>query len=231
MVILSASANILAAVVLTVASSLLLQSAGALPQRFLWQTLLVSTAGGLILCVAARQRPVATYFGVANQVTLLRAVLVALLCGFVAVPLSGVWLLFVTLLAAFAALLDAADGWLARKRSLESEYGARFDMETDALFVLVLSVLVLQQHKAGVWVLICGLLRYGFVLTGWVWPALQRPLPFSLRRKRIAALQMVLLVAALSPFFPVPFSTALAALAVVTLLASFAIDVHALVRP
>jgi len=231
MVIRSASANILAAVVLTVVSALLLQSAGALPQRFLWQTGLVSTAGGLILWVAARQRPVATYFGVANQVTLLRAVLVALLCGFVAVPLSGVWLLFVTLLAAFAALLDAADGWLARKRSLESEYGARFDMETDALFVLVLCVLVLQQHKAGVWVLICGLLRYGFVLTAWVWPALQRPLPFSLRRKRIAALQMVLLVAALSPFFPAPFSTGLAALAVVTLLTSFAIDVRTLVRP
>ena len=215
---------------LAVVVALLLQSVGPLPQRFLWQTLLVSAGGGLTLWVAARQRAVGSDFGVANQVTLLRAVLVALLCGFVAIPLSGGWLSLVTLLAAVAALLDAADGWLARKRSLESEYGARFDMETDALFVLVLSVLVLQQHKAGVWVLICGLLRYGFVLTGWVWPALQRPLPVSLRRKRIAALQMVLLVAALSPLLPLPASTALAALAVATLAASFAIDIHALVR-
>ena len=216
--------------VLTVASALLLQSAGSLPQRFLWQTALISTGGGVVLWAAARRWAVATDFGVANQVTLLRAMLVALLCGFVAVPLSGLWLLLVTLLAAVAAVLDAADGWLARKRSLESEYGARFDMETDALFVLVLSVLVLQQHKAGVWVLVCGLLRYGFVLIVWLWPALQRPLPFSLRRKRIAALQMVLLVAALSPFFPVPLSTALAAVAVLTLVASFAIDLQALVQ-
>ncbi len=206
MVIRSASANILAAVVLTVVSALLLQSAGSLPQRFLWQTALISTGGGVVLWAAARRWAVATDFGVANQVTLLRAMLVALLCGFVAVPLSGLWLLLVTLLAAVAAVLDAADGWLARKRSLESEYGARFDMETDALFVLVLSVLVLQQHKAGVWVLVCGLLRYGFVLIVWLWPALQRPLPFSLRRKRIAALQMVLLVAALSPFSRCPLA-------------------------
>ena len=216
--------------VLTVVSALLLQSAGSLPQRFLWQTGLVSAAVGLTLWAAARQRPVGADFGVANQVTLLRAVLVALLCGFVAVPVSGFWVSLITLLAAVAAVLDAADGWLARRRALASEYGARFDMETDALFVLVLSLLVLQQHKAGVWVLICGLLRYGFVLIGWLWPALQRPLPFSLRRKRIAALQMVLLVAAYSPLFPVPLSTALAAVAVLTLVASFAIDIQTLVR-
>lgn len=215
---------------LTVVLALLLHSLVPLPLRSLWQTLLVSLGGGLLLWLTALRRPVAADFGVANQVTLLRAVLVALMCGFVAVPVAGVWLPVLTLTAAVAALLDAADGWLARKRRLASEYGARFDMETDALFVLLLSLLVWQQHKAGAWVLTCGLLRYGFVVVGWLWPPLRRPLPFSLRRKRIAALQMVLLVAALAPWMPEPVSVSFAALAVVTLLVSFAIDVRLLVR-
>ena len=215
---------------LTVALSLLLQVVAPLPLRSLWQSLLVSTVGGLVLWITSRRRPVAADFGVANQVTLLRAVLVALMCGFVAVPVAGVWLPVLTLTAAVAALLDAADGWLARKSRLASEYGARFDMETDALFVLLLALLVWQQHKAGAWVLTCGMLRYCFVFVGWLWPPLRRPLPFSLRRKRIAALQMILLVAALAPWIPQSGSVSFAALAVVTLLVSFAIDVRLLVR-
>jgi phosphatidylglycerophosphate synthase len=103
-------------------------------------------------------------------------------------------------------------------------------METDALFILVLSLLVWQQGKAGPWVLVCGLLRYAFVAAAWAWPALHRPLPFSLRRKRIAALQMILLVAAFSPLFGIPASEAIATVAVLTLVTSFFIDLLWLVR-
>ena len=42
---------------------------------------------------------------------------------------------------------------------MTSGYGARFDMETDAAFILVLSILVWQHGKAGAWVLLCGLMR------------------------------------------------------------------------
>ena len=40
-----------------------------------------------------------------------------------------------------------------------SAFGARFDMETDALLILALSVLVWRHAKAGAWVLASGLLR------------------------------------------------------------------------
>ena len=46
-----------------------------------------------------------------------------------------------------------------------SSFGARFDMETDALLILVLAALVWQHGKAGPWILAAGLMRYAFVDT------------------------------------------------------------------
>jgi len=215
---------------LTVAASLTACVLWALPPHALWPTLVVCGAGAALLWAGSAGQPVRQRFGVANQVTLLRAALVALLCGALGVSIDPSLHRALTAIAALAALLDAVDGWLARRHATESAFGARFDMETDALFILVLSLLVWQQGQAGPWVLVCGLLRYAFVAAAWVWPALNSPLPFSLRRKRIAALQMILLVAAFSPLFGLPTSAALAALAVLTLVVSFFIDLLWLVR-
>jgi multidrug efflux pump subunit AcrA (membrane-fusion protein) len=38
-------------------------------------------------------------------------------------------------------MLDGVDGWLARRHEIASRFGARFDMEVDALLILALSVL------------------------------------------------------------------------------------------
>src|SRR5439155_607224 len=69
-----------------------------------------------------------------------------------------------------ATVLDGADGWLARRTRMESAFGARFDTEVDALLIQVLAVLAWRWGKAGPWVLVSGLLRYLFLLSGWLWP-------------------------------------------------------------
>jgi phosphatidylglycerophosphate synthase len=72
------------------------------------------------------------------------------------------------LVAAAAALalfaLDGVDGWLARKLGLSSEFGEYFDKEADAFFMLVLCLLLYTGGRLGAWILIAGLLRYGFVI-------------------------------------------------------------------
>ena len=51
-----------------------------------------------------------------------------------------------------------------------SAFGARFDMEVDALLILVLSAGVWWFDKAGAWVWLSGLLRYAFIAAGWGLP-------------------------------------------------------------
>ena len=93
-------------------------------------------------------------FGPANYVTTIRAILVALAAGVIGYPATPEVLWVVIGLVGVMGALDGLDGWLARRTAMESAFGARFDMETDALLVLVLSVLVWQHEKAGAWVLV-----------------------------------------------------------------------------
>jgi phosphatidylglycerophosphate synthase len=140
-------------------------------------------------------------FGLANTLTLCRAAYGALLAGIIADGASlseaGRWLLVGTGLAAL--LLDGADGWAARRSGLASRFGARFDMEVDAFFVLVLAALVWRAGQAGGWVLTCGLMRYIFVLAGRAWPVLAKPLAPSFRRKAICVAEIAVLLVAMAP--------------------------------
>jgi phosphatidylglycerophosphate synthase len=126
--------------------------------------------------------------------------------------------------------LDGVDGWLARTTRMSSGYGARFDMETDATFILVLSILVWQHGKAGAWVLLCGLMRYAFVAAGHVLPWLGAPLQPTLRGRTVAVGQLLGLSVALAPAIPVPASSAVAGVTLAVLTWSFAIDVAWLAR-
>ena len=171
-------------------------------------------------------------FGAANRVTLWRLSLVLLLAAAAGEPIGDASRLAwaAAALAALAASLDAVDGPLARAAGLASDFGARFDMETDALLVLVLSGLVLQFDKAGAWVLAAGLMRYAFVAASRPLPWLIRPLPPSLRRKVVCVAQIVTLIACLLPLIPSAMSTILAAAALALLTYSFAVDVRWLAR-
>jgi len=170
-------------------------------------------------------------FGIANQVTLLRAGLVCLAGG--ALLAGGPPTLLSWSLAALVAValgLDAVDGWLARRLGLSSSFGARFDLEIDALLLLILALLVWRAERAGGWVLAIGLLRYLFVLAGLLLPWLRRPLPSSRRRQAVCVLQGVILLLCLLPPVSAAFAGLAAGLALLALLASFAADIIYLAR-
>ena len=138
-----------------------------------------------VVSVAGAEHPYPR-FGPANYVTTIRVMLAALVAGLIGRPASPEVLWGVIGLTALVAALDGLDGWLARFTRMASAYGARFDMETDAAFILVLSILVWQQGKAGLWVLLCGLMRYAFVAAGWLLPWLARPLRATRRGRTVA---------------------------------------------
>jgi phosphatidylglycerophosphate synthase len=161
-------------------------------------------------------------FGFANQITLLRTGLICLVGGALLGGARLSWSLAGVI--GIALVLDAVDGWLARRLGLASRFGARFDLEIDALMILILSVLVWQTGQAGLWVLAIGLMRYAFVALGWGWPPARRPLPPSFRRKTVCAMIGALLLICLLPPTPPSLAHGLAALALMGQLASFAID-------
>ncbi len=171
-------------------------------------------------------------FGAANQVTLARAVLVCLIGGLLAPTAPGGYLAAwaAVIVAGTVLLLDGVDGWLARRLRRASSFGARFDMETDALLALILSVLVFRFDKAGAWIIAAGAARYGFLLAGVVLPQLRRPLPPRWRRQAVCVVLIGVLTMCLAPPIGPVWSEALAALALAAVVWSFGIDVVRLLR-
>ena len=171
-------------------------------------------------------------FGVANGITLFRLALVALLAAGVGEPAlqSPVLAWCVVGLATVGALLDAVDGAVARRRSQASTFGARFDMETDALLIAALSALVAALDKTGAWVLAAGALRYAFVLAAVVWPWLAAPLPASVRRKTVCVVQIVTLIVCLAPIVPPMWASVIAGAGLAALVYSFGADIVGLAR-
>lgn len=182
---------------------------------------------GTIAAIAASRRrahhPFAR-FGPANQMTTVRALLVSLAAGFIGEARLPAIATAAATVGGAATALDGVDGWLARRTGLASAFGARFDMETDALLIQVLSVLAWQHGKAGAWVLACGLMRYVFVACGRMWPWLQRPLFPSIRRKAICVVQLAGLIIALLPWIEPPLSAWIAAVSLAALAYSFLAD-------
>jgi len=183
-------------------------------------------AGVMLIAVGfLRGRHPFARFGPANQVTTARAILVALLASLIGDPGFRVAAVGAAGVAAIVSALDGVDGWLARRSRMASAFGARFDMEIDALLVLVLSVLAWRYDKAGAWVVASGLLRYLFVAAGWIWGWLEAPLPPSRRRQAICVLQTAALTLAILPVIAPPLSASLAAAALAALCVSFLTDI------
>jgi phosphatidylglycerophosphate synthase len=190
----------------------------------------IAAVGGAGLAWLWRRHRRAEAFGAANSVTLVRAALTVLLVallGTAPTPTLG-WL--VVGLGSTGVLLDGVDGALARRRNEASSFGARFDMETDALLILVLAALVWQHGKAGPWILAAGLLRYAFVAASSALPWFGAALPSSRRRQAVCVVQIVSLLGALVPLVVPPWSAALALAGLAALVWSFAVDVVWLAR-
>jgi phosphatidylglycerophosphate synthase len=136
-------------------------------------------------------------FGWANAVTALRALLAFVVLGLFA--------------------LDGLDGWLARRRGTASAFGALFDMETDALFVLTVELVLYQRGDLGAWILVTGCLRYVYVLVRAFVPARRADVPRS-RFGRLAFTGLALgLFFAFALPGPIGQACALAGTALVTL--------------
>jgi phosphatidylglycerophosphate synthase len=164
--------------------------------------------------------------GPANLVTTLRVLLVSLVAALIGEEPTSTVAWGAALLAVVITALDGVDGWLARRTRYASEFGARYDMETDALHILVLAVLAWQHDKAGAWIVLAGAMRYLFVASGYIWPWMNGELPPSQRRKTVCVVQVVGLIIVVSPIVTAPASVVVAALTLLTLTWSFGVDVR-----
>ena len=194
------------------------------------RALAYATIGGWLLAWLAIKHDAAPMFGAANAVTLARGVLALDLLALLGSPPSAVLAWSIVVLALVALVLDGVDGRVARRRGETSAFGARFDMETDALLILVLAALAWSPGKAGAWILLAGALRYLFVAASLALPWLAAPLPPSRRRQTVCVVQIASLILCLVPFVAPPMSATIGFAGLVALLASFAIDVAWLAR-
>jgi phosphatidylglycerophosphate synthase len=189
---------------------------------------LLSAVLYLALCaLIIRFWPEARDFGWANRATLLRGSLVIVLVAlapFADHLTDSLWLY--GWMALLALILDGVDGKVARATGSQSDFGARFDMELDALFILGLSVAVLALGKAGPWVLALGLIRYAFVIASHFLDWLNAPLPESFRRKTVCVWQIVTLLVAVLPPVNALFASITLATALALLVWSFFLDIH-----
>jgi phosphatidylglycerophosphate synthase len=213
-----------------------LSAAGLIETRLTVGEWYVLKAGGLFLGVMALavillpgSHPF-DRFGLANWTTTARAALAALVAGFVGEPADWASAAAIAGVALAVAVLDGVDGWLARRGRLQSSFGARFDMEVDALLLMALAILAWHYGKSGAWVLLSGWLRYLFVAGGGFFPWLSRPLPHSRRRQTVCVIQTVGLILACAPVIPSPTSDVLAAIALCALAWSCRVDVRWLWR-
>lgn len=173
-------------------------------------------------------------FGPANAITLLRAILNVFILGLLIETLVGeraamtAWL--IAGLAVVSLALDGVDGHLARRSRTSSAFGARFDVEVDALLLVVLALAAVIFAKAGPWVLLLGAAHHLFRLAQRLRPSLAAPLPPSFRRKTIFVVQAASLVLVVLPAVPPSLATPIAGAALAAMICSFTVDIHWLER-
>jgi phosphatidylglycerophosphate synthase len=163
-------------------------------------------------------------FGAANSVTALRAV--SLLPLAAAADAGAPALVALWTFAIFT--LDGIDGWLARRASNTTAFGARFDAETDASLMLLLSAAAVALERAWAWAVIAGMLRFVWVLT----LAWSQRVEVGTPRTRIGRYAFSIAVTSFTAcFWPpqlAPLSHALAAVATLVLCYSFSLSFRAL---
>ncbi len=195
---------------------------------------LAPAAGWLVYLLAAMwvmrnlHRHTHARFGAGNAVSLLRLVVLCLLAMLCAASRHGGWLALT--LAIVFLLLDGLDGYAARRDGTCSAFGARFDIELDALFVLLACGWLWWAGKAQAWVLLGGVPHYLF-LFGRHWrPSWRRPLAPSRRRGTIGMVQASVLTGCLAPITGPPLTTLALGLALLLVALSFWLDLRPLAR-
>lgn len=210
------------------AGSLLLTAIAIMLSLPLGATLAALAVVAIIAALVLRFWPAASPLrglGHANRVTYLRGLLIALIAGSLVVP---EWLrahaLLCCVLSLLALLLDGVDGAVARRTQTASPFGAAFDMELDAFFVLVMSLACWLSARAGIWVLAIGLMRYALLAAAAAWPRLRGDVPPSFFAKLVCVIQLAALLLALAPWTPTAATAPVLATALLLLACSFGRD-------
>ena len=201
-----------------------------------WTAGLVYIAGLWVLLALAVRRHKVTSLGPAGAVTCARGVLIGAVTALVADGVMAEGLVADGLahgrvpdallvgIATVALVLDAVDGWVARRTGTSTALGARFDMELDAFLILVLSVQV--AGRLGAWVLAIGAMRYAFVAVAAAVPWMRSTVPARNSARMIAAVQGIVLVTLSADVLPRLPAIALLATALALLTWSFSQDVQ-----
>jgi phosphatidylglycerophosphate synthase len=123
---------------------------------------------------------------------------------------------------AFNVAVDAIDGYVARERREATPFGAVFDREVDAFFVLVAYLHFHLLGWLGAWVLCAGILPYAYRLLASSGPA---PIAAASKERKAASLAglnfLLLLVAAAMPAYAPPVLVASVAVVCVSFSLSF----------
>ncbi|MFW6291634.1 MAG: FkbM family methyltransferase [Spirochaetota bacterium] len=193
------------------------QSAGGGPGSVgVWGALLVAEATiAFVWLFAEAGRPAKRPANVVTSVRLLVAL--ALLAGLAFPVLPPGVLLLLVVLAIVGEATDFLDGLLARRLG-PTAFGAKLDMETDALFILALSLFAVHWFALPAWIAAAGLLRYLVAIPFLLMPEPRFPRPFAIFAKSACAVSAVLLVAAILPADVMPAALRLGAASVATAL-------------
>jgi CDP-diacylglycerol---glycerol-3-phosphate 3-phosphatidyltransferase len=143
--------------------------------------------------------------GLANWITITRAMLNAALAGFLLSPRPEGLLVWVpSLLYLVSALMDFADGIAARVTGRMTVLGEMLDMHWDGVGVLIASLLAVLYGQAPVLYLLVGLARYLFLFGQWLRKRQGLPiydLPPNRIRRPFAGVQMMFIAVILMPLY------------------------------
>jgi CDP-diacylglycerol--glycerol-3-phosphate 3-phosphatidyltransferase len=188
---------------------------------------------GLPLNYHPRKKVLHSNLGYGTWMTITRAMLIAILAGYLFQPWppsrhfpDGLsWTPGALYLA--ASILDYLDGWIARAAKHETRLGAFLDINIDALGLLIASLLAVWYGQLPVAYLSVGAAYYLLILGTWLRKKYSKPV-FRVKPRRsariIAGFQMGLVGIALLPVISPRITTAAAYIFMIPLLGGFAKD-------
>jgi phosphatidylglycerophosphate synthase len=130
--------------------------------------------------------------GIPNYITLVRFIGLIGLVNSIHMFTNLLSALFLLVLV----LLDGADGMAARKLNQSTEFGALFDMETDSLFVCLVSCVLISKGLLDQWILIPAFIKYYYAVLTDISGIRKSPDPKTMIGATIAVLMFLALILA-----------------------------------
>jgi phosphatidylglycerophosphate synthase len=125
-----------------------------------WSVLAATSFAFLAFCKRNELKLLPGLIGPANILTGMRLIGYIIAGSFYAY-MPGV---LVAIILWSAVILDAADGWIARRTQSESKFGGLFDMETDAFYVAMFTMILVLHKDFHAWIILPGFLRYLYII-------------------------------------------------------------------